>query len=338
MIKYLLPETGNFYKANLHCHTTFSDGKLTPAEVKAHYVEKGYSIVAYTDHEVLVRHDELNDENFIAMSGTELSVGEPTDEARPRYNRNAHIGYISLTQEPPMLPLCKDPAKLPERYHPHRDAAMFDPAADYERVFTVEGVSEMMKIGRDCGYFVTYNHPVWSLATEADYTGYTGMHAMEIFNNTCILGGYDDHVPQIYDAMLRAGREIFCTATDDNHSPYAIGGGWINIKAPSLTYENIAAALLAGDFYASTGPEIYALWLEDDGEEGALRVHIRCSESKCIQFGTARRRSGLKRAGSEPLCEAAFDVEALDGYFRLTVWDAEGNYAHTNAYFTEKWL
>ena len=35
MRKYLLPEGGNFYKANLHCHTVLSDGAMTPEEVKA---------------------------------------------------------------------------------------------------------------------------------------------------------------------------------------------------------------------------------------------------------------------------------------------------------------
>ena len=37
MRKYLLPKDGNFYKANLHCHTTVSDGRLTPEEVKNAY-------------------------------------------------------------------------------------------------------------------------------------------------------------------------------------------------------------------------------------------------------------------------------------------------------------
>ena len=37
MRKYLLPETGSFYKANLHCHTVISDGRRTPEEVKALY-------------------------------------------------------------------------------------------------------------------------------------------------------------------------------------------------------------------------------------------------------------------------------------------------------------
>ena len=46
----LLPEAGHFYKANLHCHTVDSDGRLTHEEVKAEYQKRGYRIVAYTDH------------------------------------------------------------------------------------------------------------------------------------------------------------------------------------------------------------------------------------------------------------------------------------------------
>ena len=43
MKKYLIPETGSFYKANLHCHTTISDGSMTPEEVKEHYKAAGYT-------------------------------------------------------------------------------------------------------------------------------------------------------------------------------------------------------------------------------------------------------------------------------------------------------
>lgn len=49
MKKYLLPENMNFYKANLHCHTTFSDAKKTPEQVKDIYKELGYSVLAVTD-------------------------------------------------------------------------------------------------------------------------------------------------------------------------------------------------------------------------------------------------------------------------------------------------
>ena len=69
MKKFLLPESGNFYKANLHCHSTVSDGKLTPEELKQIYREQGYSAIAFTDHWFFVTHNELTDEHFVALNG-----------------------------------------------------------------------------------------------------------------------------------------------------------------------------------------------------------------------------------------------------------------------------
>ena len=51
MRKYMITETGTFYKANLHCHTTVSDGATTPEETKRLYMEQGYSIIDFTYHE-----------------------------------------------------------------------------------------------------------------------------------------------------------------------------------------------------------------------------------------------------------------------------------------------
>jgi len=42
--------SGDWYKGNLHCHTTISDGALSPNEVASLYEEKGYSFLAITDH------------------------------------------------------------------------------------------------------------------------------------------------------------------------------------------------------------------------------------------------------------------------------------------------
>ena len=39
------PGEGKFYKANLHCHTVISDGKLTKEQIKEEYQKRGYSIV-----------------------------------------------------------------------------------------------------------------------------------------------------------------------------------------------------------------------------------------------------------------------------------------------------
>ena len=74
--KNLLPQGVTYYKANLHCHTVLSDGKLTPLEVKELYQERGYSIIAYTDHRIYANHAELNDEKFLAIAAMETDLNE----------------------------------------------------------------------------------------------------------------------------------------------------------------------------------------------------------------------------------------------------------------------
>ena len=74
MRKYLLPESGNFYKANLHCHSTVSDGAFTPEQIKDIYKAAGYSVVAYSDHNVLIDHSELDDEDFLTLTAVEIDV------------------------------------------------------------------------------------------------------------------------------------------------------------------------------------------------------------------------------------------------------------------------
>ena len=49
----LFPGNGRFYKANLHCHSTFSDGRFTVETIKEAYKSHGYSAVAFSDHNTL---------------------------------------------------------------------------------------------------------------------------------------------------------------------------------------------------------------------------------------------------------------------------------------------
>ncbi len=43
--KVLLTKSINFYKGNLHAHSTFSDRKQTPEELKELYKANGYSFI-----------------------------------------------------------------------------------------------------------------------------------------------------------------------------------------------------------------------------------------------------------------------------------------------------
>ena len=75
----LLPKDVTYYKANLHCHTVFSDGKMTPEEVKKHYQEKGYQVLAITDHDHYGDHRSLCDANFVAIAALETDMDQAGD-------------------------------------------------------------------------------------------------------------------------------------------------------------------------------------------------------------------------------------------------------------------
>ncbi|MFR1477701.1 MAG: PHP domain-containing protein [Hydrogeniiclostridium mannosilyticum] len=79
--KFLLPEQGQFYKANLHCHSTLSDGRLTLEQLKQAYRGQGYAIVAYTDHNRYAWHPELCDEGFLALAAYEIDINAPMERA-----------------------------------------------------------------------------------------------------------------------------------------------------------------------------------------------------------------------------------------------------------------
>ena len=64
---------GEWFKGNLHTHTTRSDGLFSPEEAIAWYRGQGYDFVALTDHWVLSRGQAFGHPNrFITIAGTEL--------------------------------------------------------------------------------------------------------------------------------------------------------------------------------------------------------------------------------------------------------------------------
>jgi len=337
MKKYLISQEGNFYRANLHCHTTVSDGKKTPEEVKEIYKARGYSIVAYTDHDVLVGHEDLCDGEFLALHGYEMEASET--ENIPSYKKKtAHMCLIALAPDN-LKQVCYHREKYMIGHGgEYRDKLCFDESLpDYVRAHTSECVSDMMRQGRENGFFVTYNHPTWSLEDYSDYMGYHGMHAMEIYNGSCISSGYEDINPRVYDDMLRGGERIFCIGADDNHNAHPedsrrfdSGVAYTVIKAPSLEYTAVTDALVRGDFYASMGPEIKELYVEDG------RVYIKTSPADRIQIHYGNRRSDVVyRESGRSLTKADFKIHDDCGYIRLTVIDRRGQRADTNAYFTD---
>ena len=337
MRKYLLPENGQFYKANLHCHTTLSDGSKTPAEIKQIYKDMGYSIVAYTDHDIMIPQTRLDDEDFLTLNSFEIQLYEPMTEEKPHKSmlKTCHLCFIALDKENKTQPIwyaSRFIDSLPDEY---KDELHIDPnAPDFGKARSHERVNQAIKIAKDAGFFVTYNHPTWSLEDYTDYMAYEGMDAMEILNYSSLHAGYPEYNPRVYDDMLKGNKRIYCTATDDNHNrKNDSGGGFVMIKADALDYNKITNALVKGDFYASQGPKINALWVEDSV------LHIECENVASICFETGRRHfSKIESQNGEGVSFGEFTVSPMDNYVRVTLTDFDGKHANTNAYFLDEIL
>lgn len=350
MRKYLLPKEGKFYKANLHSHSTVSDGHYTPEELKELYMAQGYSVFAYTDHNLMVPHTELTDEHFVALTGWEFGVSAFDTQKLEKYgtdNKNAKRVHVKncdicvISPSPDIVTqLCYHRSKhIPPFMEPMRALVHYDEnEPDFEREFTPACINEFIKRHTDAGYFVTFNHPGFSIADYPQYIQYHGMHAMEICNFGSIASGHPDYNEKEYDDLLRSGQRIFCIATDDNHNyersdPNRICdsfGGFTMIKAEELKYESIINALKAGNMYASQGPLIHELYVEDG------KLFIACSDAERIALTTEGRRCSLVQdPDGSPVNTASFDIFPEDGYVRVTVTDFRGKHANTNAYFTD---
>lgn len=339
MRHYLLPEKGNFYKANMHMHTTVSDGKYTPEETKAAYKDKGYSIVAFTDHELLLPHNELRDENFLPITSHEISV----DSQAPSYEF-VHTYHLNLYSRDP------DEFRMPvysANYFWNKMKDSLTPentVFETERVYSVDGVNDIIRTAKERGFIVCYNHFSWSLQNYNDYIGLEGLWGAECYNTGCVLEGYHrDGDISVVDDLLKVGKQVYPLATDDSHGDLDRFGGYTMIKAESLDYNHVFDALEKGDFYASSGPEIDELWLED----GILHVKCRGASELCV---TTERRAAWRHTATDG---GELDVVEIDmkGYidrsdrtiegvgrpfFRVTLRAPDGKAAYTRGYFIDE--
>jgi len=72
------PKAGGqiFAKGCLHCHTTLSDGNLSPRDLIEEYKQRGYHFVAITDHRNKPKpYDYPTDDGILVLKGVEVSSG-----------------------------------------------------------------------------------------------------------------------------------------------------------------------------------------------------------------------------------------------------------------------
>ena len=242
MKKYIISPELNWYRANFHCHTKHSDGALTPEEVKEAYKNHGYSIVAYTDHDVLLDHSDLNDEGFLALTSCEYAINDAQASFPKLFDidtndwvrkKCVHLNIFAKEQHNTFMPATAIEQQwiLKERYP--------DTKCDgYFREFTRDGINEVIKRCNDAGFLVQLNHPYWSLNEREDYINMKGLWGLEILNYATELETGSEYCPYIYDDMVRNGMyNLVCTMGDDNHNHAGLResfGGSTFIGLPQL--------------------------------------------------------------------------------------------------------
>ena len=135
---------GRFWRGNLHCHSTNSDGALPPDEVCRRYREHGYDFICLSDHFVGTFGYPITDtapyrsNAFTTILGAEIHSGAMA---------NGELWHLLAVGLPPEF----DPSNSP----------------GFRRVPDQESGADLAARARIAGAFVAIAHPAWSGLTEA---------------------------------------------------------------------------------------------------------------------------------------------------------------------------
>lgn len=340
--KILLSADKNQYKANMHCHSTLSDGKLTPEALKDIYKEKGYSILAITDHCVPKSHTELTDGDFLLLTGYEAYI---RPDSKGNYNAFAPEVHLNLFAKNPKNETLICYNRGYTKYIPAEKHGELCRAGDERtREFTVEYINEFIKTAVDNGYLVAYNHPFWSMDSEARILSYENLFSLELYNTGSYIANNIENAEMLYDVMLRNGMKLGCHAGDDNHnskpldSPYSDSFGFYTmILSDSLDYASVIKALEEKNFYASSGPRINEIRIVDDAEKGRL-VKVKCSPAtKIFMYYGSKSPRHIRLAEGETSEYFEFALHPDSRYVRISVYDENGKVANSRGFFREEW-
>ena len=323
------------YRANLHSHSTLSDGKLTPQELKEAYRKQGYSILAITDHECPYDHTDMNESDFLLLTAYEVHIRP--DPAYLPYQTEIHLNLFA--KEPHNeTAICFRPEY--GKYVPaDRVAKLRHLGSDRPREYKREYIQEVIDTAVAGGYLVAYNHPVWSMEKEEDVLSYQNIFSLEIDNYNSFVENHLEHSGALYDKMLRLGMRRFCHAGDDCHNKFPFGspysdsfGAWTMILAEDLTHDAVIAAMEKGDMYASMGPTIREVSFEND------TVYVSCSPAeKIIVYDGSKRPVFAADENGGYLTEASLTIKEDAPYFRVGVVDERGRLATTRGFFRDEW-
>lgn len=316
----ILENRGNWYKGNMHMHTTVSDGVLDPVEAIGIYREAGYDFIAITDHR-MVGH-LWQDDDFLILPGVEWDTGDAV--SAPVY----HILGIGMTRETADFyrgapyegaPLGRvrsgiwtESKRGNRRYHPH-------PQAVIDAIRAAGGIAILA-------------HPAWSVMSPGEIHDLHGLAGAEIFNS---VSGYPfnpgrDEASYYWDLWAKSGKFVNAFAGDDAH--YYKGEqtkAFTMVNAQSIHADSIMEAIKKGSFYASTGPRFYSIDL--DMETGEITVECsRDVEVVVFKSNTPWPDGGYQEINGRG--RAHYHLMYEDRFVRIELIDKDGRKAWSSPF------
>lgn len=278
-------------KLGLHIHTSNSDGAVSPEEAARMYREHGYDAIALTDHWVFGTGGELS--GLPIFSGCEY-------EANGRCENTFHIVCLLAEREPEGITRESTPQEMVDAIH-------------------------------KAGGIAVLAHPAWSLNTVESVLSVDGFDATEIYNTVSGTGqSFRPDSSLTVDLLACRGRIYPLLATDDAHYYRDFRGmdacqSYIMALCNPCDPASVKRAILAGDFYATQGPEIH-LTKTDEG------FRVDCSPCEKIVFASNRpwRPRTFAAEGGELLTHAEYTPDVDETFLRALVIDEDGRQAWTN--------
>jgi predicted metal-dependent phosphoesterase TrpH len=290
---------GQFYKGNLHTHSTNSDGVLGADEVCRRYRERGYDFICLSDHFLPAYDFPVTDTTAYRTPGFTTILGA-----------EVHVPATSLG----------------EKWHLLANGL----PADFEPTRAGETAQELAARCAAAGAFVSIVHPEWYSLGLDDAHGIDAAHAMEVYNHTSTVLSDRGQGWGLLDQLLARGRRLHALACDDAHFKVDDAfGGWVMVHAQAREPEALVEALKAGHYYSSTGPEIHAIRFEGD------EVEVECSPAVGVfLLGKGSRNTQVLGHG---LTRVRLQASKLgkEGFRRITVVDAQGRKAWSNPFWPE---
>jgi hypothetical protein len=357
-------EESRWFKGNTHTHSLWSDGNDFPEMIADFYKREGYHFLVLSDHNILSRgekwmgvgavekrrrtlgHPTLK--KYLATFGdkwVELrGKGDAQQvrlktlgEIRPRFEQPGKFLFIEgeeITNSFRGLPVHTNAMNLGELIKPEKGTSL----RATMRSCLVAAKEQEKRLGKLI--LAHLNHPNfgWGITAE-DLAHVIEEQFFEVYNGHPSVRQLGDAkhpgIEKMWDLantirLTDLGAEpLFGIASDDSHQYHGgdvkPGRGWVMVRAPSLSANNIVKAMRSGDFYCSSGVTLEEL--ERNQEKGTLSFRIRTEGKEKYTtriIGTRRGRQSDPAGVGEVLATftgtaVSYSLKNSELYFRAII-------------------